>query len=144
MNYMTVKRKADGNLDIWNDFDRVFNSFFNTGSDAGEERAPVTNVQENENGLVMTVELPGFGKEDLEVKVEENLLTIKAGHHEVKKKKEKDLQRKERQDIRFERSFVLPQDIQADRIEADLKNGLLTLKLPRIEKPAPLSIKVKG
>ena len=93
----------------------------------------------------MTVELPGFGAEDLEVKVEENLLTIKAGHHEEKKeKKKKELLRSERRDIRFERSFVPSQDIQADRIEADLKNGLLTLKLPRIEKPAPLSIKVKG
>ena len=51
MNYMTVKRKANGGLDIWNDFDRVFDSFFNSGMEVNEERTPVTNVQENEKGL---------------------------------------------------------------------------------------------
>ena len=145
MNYLTVKGKANRNLNIWNDVDNFFDSFFSSPWDVPAVRTPVAEVRETEQGLHMSLELPGFSKEDLEVRVEENLLTIKAAHREEKKeKKKKDLIRHERRDIRFERSFVLPQDVDHSKIDADLKNGLLTLNLPRYEKAAPLNIKVNG
>jgi HSP20 family protein len=141
---MTVRNNRNGNLDIWNDFDRMFDSFFNTKPMEGEVRTPVTNVSENENGFEMSVELPGFSTKELEVKVEENLLSIKAAHREAKKEKKREMVREERRSISFERSFVLPKDIDSSRIEADLKNGLLLLKLPRQEKAAPLNIKINS
>lgn len=142
MNYTTVRRN---NLNLWSDFDRTFEAFFGTPGETARTRTPVTRVAEDESGLKLTVELPGFGPEDLDVKVEENLLTIKAPRREMKKAdKKKEPVRQERSRISFEKSFVLPQDIRADKIEADLKNGLLTLTLPRAEKPAPLKISVKG
>ena len=144
MNYMTARRKPVRALDIWEDFDRVFDSFFSAPAVEKEVRTPVTDVRETEKGLEMTAELPGFSPAELEVKVEDNLLTIRAEHKEEKEEKKKDYLRQERRNIRFERSFVLPQDVSADGITADFKNGLLTLSLPKEEKPAPLNIEVKG
>ncbi len=144
MNYMTVQNNRNGNLDFWNDFDRMFDSFFHSESFERDVRTPVTNVSENENGLEMTVELPGFSTKELDVKVEENLLSIKAAHKEAKKEKKKVMVREERRKISFERSFILPKDIDSSRIEAELKNGLLSLKLPRQEKTAPLNIRING
>ena len=144
MNYMTLRDSRNGYLDIWNDFDRMFDSFFNTKPIEREVRTPVTNLIENENGFEMSVELPGFSTKELDVKVEENLLSIKAAHKEAKKEKKKEMVREESRSISFERSFVLPKDIDSSRIEADLKNGLLSLKLPRQEKAAPLNIKISS
>ena len=144
MNYMTVSRRPGRALSIWDDFDRVFDSFFTGSREVPEVRTPVTDVRETEKGLVMTAELPGFSPKDLDVKVEDNLLTIRAEHRDEKKDKRKDYLRQESREVRFERSFVLPPDIRSDQIAAEFKNGLLTLVLPKEEKPAPLSIEVKG
>ena len=144
MNNMVVKRNPSRNLDIWKDFDRIFDTFFNGEQSMTEVRTPVTEVKETETGFELTVEFPGFSTKELEVKVEENILSIKAARKAEKEKKEKNVVRQERRDTSFEKTFVLPKDIDTAKIEADLKNGLLKMTLPRKEKSAPVSIEVKG
>ena len=142
MTNIVVRRKPEMAVNPWDQMDRVFHSFFETPyrAESAEPRKPKVNVEQEENGLSMTVELPGFASEDLDIEVKENLLTIKALHKAELNGEGKEEERK----TAFERSFVLPEDFDRAAIEAEMKNGLLTLVLPRKEKPAPLSIKVKG
>ncbi len=144
MNYMTVKRNNNRNLDVWKDFDRVFDSFFHGENSLQEARTPVTNIKEIDNGFELTAELPGFGAEDLDIQVDENILKISASHKEDRKEKKKEAVREEHREIKFEKTFILPQDINKDKIQADMKNGLLRMVLPKQPKPEPISIKVKG
>jgi HSP20 family protein len=134
MTNLIVRRNAAGTVNPWREMDKMFNNFNN--ADEAAPRKPIVHIENEEDRVVLTAELPGFSAEDLDIQVKENLLTIQA----VQKAEEK----KDETKIVFERSFVLPEDLQSDKIEAEMKNGLLTLELPRKEKPAPLAIKVKG
>ena len=139
MTNSVVRRNQYRVMDPWQEMDRVFDAFLQAPvrQAAGTEpRKPVVNVVEGENGITMTAELPGFGPEDLDIQVKENLLIIRA----LEKPEKEEEERK----AAFERSFVLPEDLKRDAIDAEMKNGLLTLSLPKKEKPAPLAIKVKG
>ena len=121
-------------MDPWKEMDRFFNDF--TGGWEESPRRPVVSIENEESRVVLTAELPGFGPEDIDIQIEENLLTLKALER-GKKKKDEDR-------VVFEKSFVLSDDLKRDGIEASMKNGLLTLELSRKEKPAPLAIKVRG
>lgn len=142
MTNIVVRRKPAAAVNPWNEMDRMWGSFFDAPQRQAvqEARKPMVNVSEEENGLSMSVELPGFGAEDLNIEVKENLLIVRALHRDVLNEEGKEEERK----IAFERSFVLSEEYKRDAIKADMKNGLLTLELPRKEKPAPLSIKVNG
>ncbi|MDA3958731.1 Hsp20/alpha crystallin family protein [Oceanispirochaeta sp.] len=133
MNNIVVRRNPAPAVNAWKGLNRMFNDE-NSAFEA-EPRKPVVHVENEESRVVLTAELPGFGSDDLDIQVNENLLTIKA-----LKKGDK----KEEEIVVFERSFVLPEDLKREDIQAEMKNGLLTLDLPRKEKPAPLAIKVKG
>ncbi len=142
MTNIVVRRKPNIVVNPWDEMDKMFHSFFEAPAREvmKETRKPKVNVHQEENGLKMTVELPGFGPEDLDIQVKENLLTIKALNQPDISEEGKE----EERTAAFERSFVLPEDFNRDAIEAEMKNGLLTLVLPKKEKPAPLSIKIKG
>ena len=134
MNNLVVRRNNLRTMDPWKEMDRFFNDY-NRGWEA-ETRKPVVHVENEESKVVLTAELPGFGPDDIEIQIEENLLTLKALKR-AEKKKEEDR-------IVFEKSFVLSDDLKRDGVEAEMKNGLLTLELFRKEKPAPLAVKVRG
>ena len=134
MTNLVVRRNPAVNVNPWREMDRVFNEF--SRSYEAVPRKPVVHIENEESRVVLTAELPGFSADDLDIQVKENLLTIQAIER-AEKKKEDDR-------VVFERSFVLPEDLKSDSIQAEMKNGLLTLELPRKEKPAPRTIKVKG
>ncbi len=134
MTSLVVRPARNRVVNPWKEMDRMM-SEFNRGYESGP-RKPAVKIENEETRVVLKAELPGFGAEDLDIQVKENLLTIQALER-GKKKKEEDK-------VVFERSFVLPEDLDSSRFEAEMKNGLLTLELPRKEKPAPISIKIKG
>jgi HSP20 family protein len=76
-------------------------------------------------------ELPGLDEKNIEVKVANGVLSIKGEKQEEKEEKEKDYYRRERSFGSFERSFQLPDNIEADKIEANFKNGVLSVTLPK-------------
>jgi HSP20 family protein len=111
--------------------------FGNTGARTGGNlmRAPETDVVETEREIRVHVEMPGLKRDNIEVDVENNVLTIRG---------EKREERTEGQDGRyhlaerrygtFARSFVLPRDVDADAIQAAFEDGVLTVRIPKSEK----------
>lgn len=110
------------------------------------ETAPAVDVAESEKAYEITAELPGMDEKNVEVKVVNGNLTIKGQKQEEEEEKKKDYYLHERRFGSFERSFELPEGVDADKIEASFKKGVLTVTLPKkpeAQKPAK-KIEVKA
>jgi HSP20 family protein len=137
----------------WNDLfssrreiDRVFDRFFNQAGSMAGPWVPMVDVRETGEAIEVLAELPGLRPEDVEVNVENNVLTI-AGE----KKQEvtegdanAEYHLVERRCGRFERSFTLPRTVKADAISAQFTNGLLTVTLPKAEAAKPRRVEIKA
>jgi HSP20 family protein len=93
--------------------------------------APAVDVTEGDKAYGVTAELPGMDEKSIEVKVVNGSLTIKGEKQEEKEEKKKDYYLHERRFGAFERSFDLPEGVDADKIEASFKKGVLTVTLPK-------------
>jgi len=101
--------------------------------------SPAVDVVESEKAYEITAELPGMDEKNIDVKVADGTLTIKGEKQEEKEEKKKDYYLRERSFGSFERSFAIPEGVDADKIEASFKKGVLTLTLPKkpeAQKPA--------
>jgi HSP20 family protein len=92
---------------------------------------PAIDVAEKDKEYEVTAELPGIDEKDVEVKVSNDVLTIKGEKKEEKEEKKKDYHFSERRFGSFQRSFRVPEGVDTDKIEASFKNGVLTVKLPK-------------
>jgi HSP20 family protein len=128
------------------EFDRLFREAFTPGFGEGELStrtwAPPVDIFENENNIVLKAELPGVEPKDVEVRVEDNTLYLKGERKFEKETKEENYHRIERSYGSFARSFSLPNSIDAEKVGADYKDGLLTLTLPKREEAKPKTIKI--
>ncbi len=126
----------------WRDFDEMSDRLFRLFNDVGsgvssftsEGWAPPVNVEETENEVVLTAELPGMTHEDVEVHLENNVLTIR-GEKSVVRQEENGGHRIhlfERRYGSFTRSFTLPRTVKADDINASFENGILTVTMPKV------------
>jgi HSP20 family protein len=109
-------------------------------------KMPAVDVIESEKGYEITADLPGMDEKNIEVKVSDGVLTMKGERQEEKEEKKKDYYLQERSFGSFQRSFELPESVDADKIEASFKKGVLTVKLPKkpeAQKPAK-KIEVKA
>ncbi len=131
---------APHRLSLFNDMDRLFHSSFD---DTVSHRAPSVDVREEEGRYLLEAELPGLTEKDIDVKVEDNLLTITSAREMEQEEKKNGYLMKERRSASFRRSFVLPKDAEKEKIEASFKNGLLTLEIPKTEQAKPRKIDVK-
>jgi HSP20 family protein len=125
-------------------FGRVFNELFER---AGQESnlttwAPSVDIFENEHELVVKADLPGVDPKDLDIRVENNLLTIRGERRFEKKTNEGNYLRVERSYGSFTRSFSLASTVNSEAIKADYQNGVLTLSVPKREEAKPKQIKV--
>ena len=93
--------------------------------------APTLNVAESEEGFEVTVELPGMKAEEVQVEMKNGDLWISGEKKEEKEEKKKDYYVSERRFGSFQRSFQLPDGIDEEKIEANFKNGVLTVALPK-------------
>jgi HSP20 family protein len=140
-----IKYKPNRMVNVFEDsWNRFFEPFFDD-SPVVKRTSPSIDIDENDNRYSLEVELPGMTEKDLEVKVEGNLLTLSSKKSEEKEEKKKDYVLKERRSYNFSRSFVLPENVETDKITAEFKNGLLLIDVPKAEKAKPklLEIKVK-
>jgi HSP20 family protein len=101
------------------------------GRERSWARAPVVDVTERENEYEVTAELPGMQEKDIELTVSDDVLTIKGEKKEEKEEKKKDYHISERRYGSFQRSLRLPDGGDANKIEANFKNGVLTVTLPK-------------
>jgi HSP20 family protein len=125
-------------------FNRIFNESFRT---QGEESAltswaPAVDIYETPNDLVVKADLPDVNEKDIDVRVENNLLTIRGERKFEKSVSEENFLRVERTYGSFSRSFSLPNSVNAETIAAEYKNGVLTVTLPKREESKPRQVKV--
>jgi HSP20 family protein len=105
---------------------------------------PAVDIYETEaHDLVLQAELPGMSREDIDVTVEQQILTIKGTRKAASDIPEDRYRRVERRFGGFSRSFTLPATVDAGKVSAEYKNGLLTVKLPFREESKPRSISVE-
>jgi HSP20 family protein len=105
---------------------------------------PAVDIYESDNhDLVMKAELPGMNREDIEVVVENSTLVLKGEKKLSSEVKEENYRRIERTYGTFHRSFTLPSTVDASKVSAEFKNGVLTVKLPFREEAKPRTINVE-
>jgi HSP20 family protein len=102
----------------------------------------VLDVTESENELVINAEVPGMTREDMDISVENGVLTLRGEKKEEETKEEGGWRRSERRYGRFERSIRLPQYADAENIDASYQDGILKLIVPKKEAAKPRSIKI--
>lgn len=104
---------------------------------------PLVDIIEDSNEYLVKAELPELKKEDVKVSVENGELTISGERKSEKEEKDKRFHRIERSYGSFIRSFTLPESVNADKVSAEFKDGVLSVHLPKDEKAKPKSIEVK-
>lgn len=104
---------------------------------------PAVDIVEKDKAYEVAAELPGMEDKDIEVTVANGMLTIKGTKQDEKETKEKGYYLKERRFGSFERRFRVPEDVNADKIEAGFRNGVLTVTLPRAAKAKKSQKKIK-
>jgi HSP20 family protein len=105
---------------------------------------PPVDIFENDNHeIVLKAELPGISREDLDIRVENNLLTIRGERKRDQETKQESYHRVERVYGTFTRSFSLPSTINTEKVGAEFKDGVLTVVLPAREEARPRQIQVK-
>ena len=122
---------------------RMFTDLFGRSQESNlTSWAPAVDIYENEHELVVKADLPDVKPEDLDIRVENNILTIRGERKFEKKVDEKNYLRVERSYGSFARSFSLANTVNSEAIKADYKDGVLTLTIPKREEAKPKQIKV--
>ena len=142
--------------DLWTDMDQLFDQFrtnfndlfwrpntslFNTFDDL---RTPMMDVADLGNKYDMRIEIPGVQKEDINIDVSPTGIEISARHETEEDEKNKNWLRRERSSTSFYRSVEFPDKVKPDTVDAEFKNGVLNISIPKAEpKPEVKSTKVK-
>ncbi len=147
---MTLMRwKPFGDLVSMHDkINRLFQDAFNEfdqGSDSLTSWYPATDIFETKDDYVFKLEVPGLSKNDVNIELNDNTLTIKGEKKEEKEIKKENYHRIESSSGKFSRSFTLPRNIDAKKVNANMENGILELRVAKAEnkkaKAIPISIK---
>lgn len=131
--------------DTFLEMDKVFDSFFAPRmrlipTEENTFFAPHVDIVDRSDHYEIKVDLPGIRKEDVKVNLEHGVLTIEASHQEEKtEEKDGKVIRKERRTGRFMRSFTLGDNVQDKDIQANFKDGVLTIEVPKMKPEAPKS-----
>lgn len=104
---------------------------------------PPVNLYETSDGYVLTAELPGVRKEEIEVTVENDRLTL-SGERQIEYPKDASLHRVERKGGAFRRTIQLPTEVDGDKVEAAYRNGVLRVRIPKGPEQQPRRISVGG
>ena len=106
--------------------------------------APAVDIAEREDAYVVTAEVPGCKKEDVQVEVHDNVLTVSGEKRSEREEKNEKSRWVERSYGRFTRSFTLPADADLDRIEAAFKDGVLSVTVARTAETKPKQISIRS
>lgn len=106
-------------------------------------RMPALDVYEEKDDVVVKAEFPGLSKDNIEVQVAGNILTIKGEKKKEEEVKEEDYYRSERSYGAFARSVQLPTGVKTDQVKATFKNGILEVRMPKTEEAKKKAISVK-
>ena len=129
-------------VDPFQGFQDTMNRFFNEPA-ANRPWVPPVDIRETENELVLKADIPDVKFEDIDVRMENGTLTIRGERKFEQQKKEGGWHRVERSYGSFERVFTLPDSVNPEAVQADYKNGTLTVTLPKKEIAKPRQVKVQ-
>ena len=124
---------------------RVFRDSYSGAQDdslATSSFAPAVDVYEDEHKVSLKIEVPGIDEKDIDVRVENNTLTVHGERKIEKEEKEENYRRVERQYGSFTRSFTLPQTVDTENVSATYDKGVLKIALPKKAEAKPKQIKV--
>jgi HSP20 family protein len=143
-------------FDLRNEIDTLFDRFFSgslLGPFAGLEAQPLrrrfggimpkVDVSESDGEIQIVAELPGLKQDDVNLSLEDDVLTLRGETQDSHEEKEKHYHLTERNYGRFERSFQLPETVDRERISAKFENGLLTVILPKSPKAKPSTKRIE-
>ena len=129
-------------MDLGTEVNRLLEDVFGPSDRSAARMSPSVDVCEDKEGYIVQVEAPGIAKEDLKISVHENTLTIKGERRKEEPSEGTKYHRAERSWGPFQRSFRLPRDVQADKVSAVYKDGVLKVTVPKAEKAKPKEIPV--
>lgn len=128
---------------LQSEMDRLFSTFAPTAGAAMAGGFPAVNIYAGRDGVAVVAELPGVAREDLEVQVHQDTLTLR-GTRRPAAEREEAFHRRERRSGSFSRSIQLPFRVDANRVQAQLEDGVLRLSLPRPDEDRPRRIEIRG
>ena len=148
---MTLTKYTTPELNTWSPFhqlrdhlNRMFDLSYPTRSaESFGDWAPALDAFEDKDRYVVSVELPGLKKEDINVTVHDGVLTVSGERKSERDVKEGTVHRTERYYGKFSRSVSLPSAVRADKVGASYKDGILTVEIPKAEEAKPKHIEVK-
>ena len=131
--------------------DRLFNQSFSdflapviASEEVSNRRfMPPVDIRETNEALILQAELPGMTKENVQISLENQVLTLSGERTFQKDVKEENLHRIERSYGTFSRSFMLPKNVQSDKVQARFEDGVLTVTLPKLEEAKPRKIEIR-
>lgn len=132
---------------VFDEFYRPFGSLFGSALPSrmlteNDNWVPAVDIKREDGAYVIEMETPGFKPEDIDVEAHENLLTIKGSRSTESEKKEEDYVRRERRTGQFIRRFTLPNGCASDDIEAQVKDGVLHVRIPDTQTSEPKKISI--
>jgi|SRR6266404_2460964 len=123
---------------------RLFQDY-NRGSDeltTSGSFVPAVDVYDDEHNLVLKMEVPGVDQKDIDIRLENNTLTVRGERNFEKEEKEENFHRIERRYGTFSRSFTLPNSVDTEKVNANYENGVLKIALAKRAEAKPKQIKV--
>src|ERR1700757_936578 len=144
--WITRFEPVRGVFSLQDQINRLFNEAFDRSSDEANLTAwaPAVDIFETEHELVVKADLPDIKPEELDIRVENNILTIRGERKFEKQVNEDHYLRVERSYGSFSRSFSLSNTVNTEAIKADYQNGVLTLSIPKREEAKPKQVQVRG
>lgn len=136
-------------VSIQDEVNRLYNDFFGRvpsrfeGDWNASEWSPSVDISETKDDIVIKAEIPGLEKENIKISLQDNILTLKGEKKQEKEEKDTNFYRMERCYGSFTRSFNLPTTVQADKIKASYKDGILNITLPKAEEVKPKQIPIE-
>ncbi len=132
--------------DIQTHMHRLFGNFLGQSGTQGMERiwSPPVDMYETRNEVVVSAELPGLSEKDIRVSVMGDLLTIQGERQSNTDVEDRGHYRRERWFGKFERTLSLPVPVETGQVKATYRDGVLTVKLPKVEEIKPKEIKIEA
>jgi HSP20 family protein len=144
--FATLTERGEPVRDIQNEVNRLFDSFFGrsmtSGGTGSRAWMPIVDMYETKDDLLLNFELPGIREKDVSLSITGDVMTVRGERHFRQELKDDHTYHIERAYGKFERSVPLPMLVQADRVTATYRDGLLEVKLPKAEELKSRDIKI--
>jgi HSP20 family protein len=128
---------------LQNHMNRMFDEFFDGDEDATVIRwRPAVDIEESDNEFTVSAELPGMTKDDIELTIKDNVLTLKGEKKTQSEKKDGDVYLSERCFGSFQRTFNLSNRVDPGKVKAEFKDGILTIHMPKVEEAKPKAVEI--